>query len=283
MTLGYEHFEASSVPDYGIPTKASNNIDNDFDRSNFYHIADVATEDTNSDIITARAKWKADDWLTFNNIFRVQWDDFYGIAGHVRTDSSGVTFPTVNVNHGLRTYDNFTINNQTTATAEFATTDYVDHALVLGIDYSLEQRDTKTYTAVASNTDFYDPDPDRDLRDASAPASQIGYEGDTVAVYGFETMNLLDTVELSGGVRYEMFDASQTTHTVSSGATTHFEQSDNMLSWKAAINYKPVPYGSIYAAYGTSFTPLAADVAITSDGDGADPEESVSYEIGTKW
>lgn len=284
LTLSYEHFESSSIPDYGLPTKASNNIDDDIDRSNFYHIADVATEDTNFDIITGRVKWEADDWLTFNNILRVQWDDFYGIAGHVRTDVTGADFPLVNVNHNKRTYDNFTVNNQTTATAEFNTTEHVEHDLVVGIDYSLEQRTTHTFTGVAAaNTNAFDPDPDRDLVGDYSPASTIDYDSSTVAFYAFENMDIAKTVELSGGVRYELFDAFQKTHTVSSGATTRFESSDNMLSWKVGLNYKPVEYGSIYAAYGTAFSPLAADVSVGSDGSGADPEESVSYEIGTKW
>ncbi|WP_374649926.1 TonB-dependent siderophore receptor [Dongia sp.] len=284
MTLSYEHFQSSSIPDYGLPTKASNNIDDDIDRSNFYHIADVATEDANFDIITGRVKWEADDWLTFNNILRVQWDDFYGIAGHVRTDVAGAAFPLVNVNHNKRTYDNFTVSNQATATAEFNTTEHIEHDLVVGVDYSLEQRTTHTFTGVAAaNTDAFDPDPDRDLIGDYSPASTIDYDSDTVAFYAFENMDIARTVELSGGLRYELFDAFQKTHTVSSGATTRYESSDNMLSWKAGINYKPVEYGSIYAAYGTAFSPLAADVAVGSDGSGADPEESVSYEIGTKW
>jgi catecholate siderophore receptor len=61
-----------------------------------------------------------------------------------------------------------------------------------------------------------------------------------------------------------------------------------MLSWRAAIVYKPVEEGSVYFSYGTSFNP-ATELLVSSSASAiinqfdTDPEENRSYEVGTKW
>ena len=52
--------------------------------------------------------------------------------------------------------------------------------------------------------------------------------------------------------------------------------------------FKPLPNGSIYAGYGTSFNPSAEGLTLSTNFNSAarvnvDPEESASYELGTKW
>jgi catecholate siderophore receptor len=63
----------------------------------------------------------------------------------------------------------------------------------------------------------------------------------------------------------------------------HLSRDDSMPSWRAAILYKPRPNGSIYFAAGTSFNPSAETLSLAVSTAGLAPEESQSFELGTKW
>jgi catecholate siderophore receptor len=60
------------------------------------------------------------------------------------------------------------------------------------------------------------------------------------------------------------------------------------VNWRAGVVYKPREEGSIYAAYGTSFNPSAEGLTLGNATNSLnnfklDPEESRTYEVGTKW
>src|SRR5690606_4232633 len=66
------------------------------------------------------------------------------------------------------------------------------------------------------------------------------------------------------------------------------KRTDEMLSYRAGLVYKPRENGSIYFGYGTSFNPTAEALSISTGGNNAgienlDPEENRSLELGTKW
>ena len=65
--------------------------------------------------------------------------------------------------------------------------------------------------------------------------------------------------------------------------TSPFKRVDVMPSWRGALVFKPVAGGSIYFDYGTSFNPSAETLALTVATQDAPPEESRTFEVGTKW
>jgi catecholate siderophore receptor len=67
-------------------------------------------------------------------------------------------------------------------------------------------------------------------------------------------------------------------------------QNDHKPSWRGSVVYKPLPNGSIYFDYSTSFNPsaeaLSQIVAVRSfnvGNIGLAPEENETFEVGTKW
>lgn len=110
--------------------------------------------------------------------------------------------------------------------------------------------------------------------------------GDTTALYAFDTITLNSQWQVSAGLRYDIFE------------TEYFYQLDNAdepnaklaakskeLSWNFGVVYKPAKNGSVYFSAGNSFSPSAEDLTASTRGNNADldPEETVSYELGTKW
>ncbi|HEU4530003.1 MAG TPA: TonB-dependent receptor, partial [Steroidobacteraceae bacterium] len=106
--------------------------------------------------------------------------------------------------------------------------------------------------------------------------------GDTLAAFLFDTVKIGERWYLNAGVRHDRFDVSS--ESVSAlGVSTVAEARDSMTSWRAGVVYKPRENGSIYLVSGTSFNPSAETGVIAAAQTTLDPEESITYEIGTKW
>jgi catecholate siderophore receptor len=101
-------------------------------------------------------------------------------------------------------------------------------------------------------------------------------------VYAFDNIKIGKQWEVSGGFRYDYFSVDYSQRDIV-GAVTNTNQLDKMLSWRAALTYKPTENGTIYAAVGTSFNPSAEGLTIAANNAQLDPEKNLSYEVGTKW
>ncbi|HSJ02316.1 MAG TPA: TonB-dependent receptor, partial [Verrucomicrobium sp.] len=140
----------------------------------------------------------------------------------------------------------------------------------------------------APTTDLFNPNP------LDPYTGKISYNGArqeadvfSGAVYLFDKAELGEHWEINGGLRYDYIDTDYTS-VDDHGSATDLNREDNLLSWRAALVYKPTENGSIYFAYGTSFNPAtellvsSSSAAIINQFD-TDPEENRSYEVGTKW
>jgi catecholate siderophore receptor len=131
------------------------------------------------------------------------------------------------------------------------------------------------------------------------PLSSTDSEVKNRAVYVFDRIELGEHWEINGGLRYERNEGSAVTtataYATSGVATTTVSppagNSDDLLSYRAGIVFKPAANASLYAAYGNSLTPSQSTVnggcTLTSATGTAncnvDPEEAQSYEVGAKW
>jgi catecholate siderophore receptor len=127
-----------------------------------------------------------------------------------------------------------------------------------------------------------------------APGDFADGETKTAAVYAFDTLKLNDRWQLNAGLRFERYDVEyiDTTPpatTPPTPAPLQLEETDNIVSWNAGVVYKPVEHGSIYLSAantqsppgGSNFT-LSA-VPSNANNPNVDPQESLIYELGTKW
>jgi catecholate siderophore receptor len=110
--------------------------------------------------------------------------------------------------------------------------------------------------------------------------SNVHTTANTFGVYALDTMRLGEYVELSGGVRFDIFDAH---YEQNIPPKQNFSRLDTMPTYRGAIVYKPKPYASAYFAYGTSFNPSAEGLSLTAGNANVPPEETQSFEFGTKW
>ena len=294
LNLYYYHLSQDNVPDYGIPWVPNTNtvltsyLDGipPVDFSNFYGLKARDYEKTVTDLFTAVFEHDFSESVMLRHLVR------YG-----RTDRDSVitaprflntTSTTINRQQQSRDQLDTILASQTDVTWNFETGP-IEHAVVSGFEYAREF--SKNYLRNAPPTptaDLFNPDPDQAF---SGIVSRTGAFNEAISdsfgFYGFDTLKLNEQWDWSAGFRWDTFDLEYETR-ASNGAFARLERTDETLSWRTGLVYKPVSNGSVYAAYGTSFNPSGEGLSLgntttSTNSINVDPEESQTYEVGTKW
>lgn len=298
LTLSYFHLDQDNTPDYGIPWVPANtgplaaysDQPAPVDYSNFYGLKARDYEKVRTDLVTAELKHEFSDSLSLRNLSRY---------GQTYRDSiiTAPRFADVNSSTDIRRNDwksrdqtDEIFANQTDLNWDF-NTGRVGHSLVTGVEYDHETEVNCTRAATgpdSPNTDLYNPNPnDPYTENIQRNGARAESTADTVSLYAFDTLKLSEKWELNGGLRWDHFDLDYTS-VATNGAATSLSRSDEMLSWRAGVVFKPRENGSLYFGYGTSFNPAAEGLTLSTSATSsanlnADPEESRTFELGTKW
>ena len=101
------------------------------------------------------------------------------------------------------------------------------------------------------------------------------------AVYVQDQIELNPQWQVLVGARYDKFEVDFTNNRDGN----ELETSDDLISPRAGIIYKPAEPVSIYASYSKTFQPRAGDQlsSLTVTNTTLDPEEFTNYEVGLKW
>lgn len=297
--FAYEHVQMNDRPDWGVPGPTVKGLKavydpalSSVDRDKFYGLKSDY-DDTTSDAFLARFEHDLSDAVTLSN--QTRW---------ARVDrDSRYTVPFQYLGNGLvrsdtQFYDrvNTSLSNQTNLAMQFATGS-LQHNLSTGLELTREKSEAATYAEInPGNTSVFDPDYNRAGPAAEVPAERNQVDIDTVALYLYDTIKLNEQWQLTGGLRLENYDVDIRSKTVAGAPVgpDGYNDTEFTVAGKLGLVYKPVEYGSIYAAYGRSIQPAGsflsgADISRVNGQampgliKGADPVKSVNYELGTKW
>lgn len=168
----------------------------------------------------------------------------------------------------------------------------MQHNLVTGVEIAAEKFERWNYVdVVADNLE----DLDVDLNNPNSNLSFTGHyartdktqeaTGDTTGIYVFDTLTVNPQWEVSMGLRYDIFESEYFYDLAGGDPSVKLEGDNKELSWSAGVVFKPAANGSIYFGAGNSFSPSAEDLTASTRGNNndLDPEETVSFELGTKW
>src|SRR5580704_2924501 len=282
-TFSYFHQNADDNPDYGVPWMFNGPAP--VPRNNYYGFANGNYLRTYDDIGTAKVEHDVNSHVTVRDQVRY--------ANYVRdvliTEAqipAGVTLATplssiAVTRHeiGVDSVESF-LDEQLDLTAH-AETGFIRHDVVSGIEAGRETSDPTrpTWTNVPTTT-LLNPDPDQALSGTETITSRVTTTSLTAAAYVLDTMQLGSHWDLTGGIRWDRFstDYKQTV-----APATAFNRVDEMPSWRAALVYKPVAFGSIYFDAGTSFNPSAESLSLSASTANLPPEKNRTYEFGSKW
>ncbi len=337
VTLFSQHIRQDNTPDGGVSaigisgyrftTLEQVGVDpKPVDRGNYYGL-NSDFEDLSANLFTARIEHDLLPGITLRNLSR------YGKSDQKRILSAPLQAPTVSDGTGAALViradpdtwtqgrnrqasyrENQILTNQTSLRADFHT-GAIEHNLTSGVEFIYESQFTPTYAVTATTpaqvqtpANLYHPS--RDDPAVSLSRNGVFADGDTTtaAVYVFDTIKLDSQWQVNGGVRWERYDSATDSTSLSTAALfpalpvgtlvpAHIADSDNLLSWKAGVLFKPLPNGSIYVAYANSLRPPGGDnftlAAATSGAAGTananinspalDPQKAINTEVGTKW
>ncbi len=283
-TISYYKLKQDNLSDYGIPwVPATNNVLLEFrdrpapvPRNTFYGLRNRDFEKLNSDLMTLKFEHDFNDGLSLRNQFRFSDSSRDSMATPPRFADNNSTV----INREMRSWqtEDKVWDNQTDFIARF-TTGKIEHALVTGIEILRESNIRRTRTAPNMLTTLLNPNPDDVFTGAITINPIVGdVTANSQALYLFDTAKFGKKWELSGGLRWDRFDADGI-------ATTGIPVSrvDRMLSVRAGAVFKPLPQGSIYASYGTSLNPSLEGLSYNTANTVIDPEKTYTVEAGSKW
>ncbi len=284
------------------------------DRENFYGL-DADFEDINSDMVTARIEHDLSPSVTLRNTAR------YGKIDQARVLTAPLQAPVVSDGTGTAANivlradpddwtqgrsrqasyrDNDILTNQTNVTANVRT-GFIEHALSGGLELIHESQFTPAYAVqtttpaqVQTPAQLYRPNRSDAAVSLIATGASADGETTTAAVYLFDTLKFGERWQVNGGLRWERYETDTTNVAVGAvqgtpGIATLEHDADNLLSWKVGALFKPLPTGSIYMAYSTSYRPPGGDnftlsaTATNINSAALDPQKARNLELGTKW
>ncbi|NGZ83346.1 catecholate siderophore receptor Fiu [Duganella aceris] len=310
---GYSSPAAATATDAEKARLAVLNTAPRVDPKNFYG-STLDHDDVTADMFTARFEHDFANGVKLQNTTRAgKTEQNYLLTSFMATGANLIltgpmdTWTMARTNLTYRDASNKIFTNQTTATQEFAT-GAVKHTVVGGLELTTEKQINYTIAAIGGvtlpRTNIYYPNPHAAV---SIPSARTGAQGngstDTQSVYLFDTAKIGDKWILNGGVRVDHYTTTYDAVALQAAVTapapqlipigtrlaTNLKTGDNLVNGKLSALYKLTPESSFYALVassksppgGTNFTLSAA--ANSAANVNYDPQETTSYELGTKW
>lgn len=298
VTLEYYHFENHDIPDYGIPYDQATGKPADVDPNNFYGLLSRDFRDNNDDTASVLISHDFNSDMQFTSTSVYSRNTNYYIVTNPDDTTGNVANGYVWRNTKSRHSVTKTLATQLQLAGEAKLAGFTNR-FAIGTEFSNERTSNLSYTVDTGNgrnagcndallanyncTLISKPNPhDPWVGSVTLGTDATVTETDTRSVYAFNTIELNESWMINGGVRWDDYS------TAAQNSTSSLSNDDDFLNYQLSVLYKPAVNGSIYAAWGTSSNPPG-----TSNGDGSDrlgsnnedlkPEDTESYELGTKW
>ncbi|QYJ79387.1 TonB-dependent receptor [Shewanella acanthi] len=298
VTLEYYHFENHDIPDYGIPYDQSTGEPVDVDPDNFYGLLARDFRDTMDDTASVLISHDFANDLQLTSTSMYSRNTNYYITTNPDDTTGNVANGYVWRNTKSRHSVTKTLSTQLQLTGEGTLAGFTNR-FALGSELSNERTSNAAFTVDVGNgrnagcndellasyncTLLDNPNPNDPWEGTiTLSTDPTVTETDTRSIYAFNTIELTKAWIVNGGIRWDDFS------TTSENSTASYGNDSDFFNYQLSVLFKPTDNGSIYAAWGTSSNPPG-----TSNGDGAEnigvansdlkPEDTESYELGTKW
>jgi len=296
LDLYGEYLSQDNIPDYGIPLFTKDNGDvyiPDGMADNFYGFKNRDKEEMDVASVSAKVTHHFSDTTTLTSLLNYNQSELFYVRTPPRMSRTDPDNFARRDDIKSKSQDRDRLASLTDIRTRF-NTGSVQHDLNVGLELSRESLDQ--FVVNIENGDYpidaplFDPNPnDTWVGKVNVDKNQVrASESKTYAVYVFDTLTLNEQWKLTGGLRLEQFDLTYGQNYTSDfrGTVTapfELDSSDTMLSWNTSVVYKPAANGSIYLGVGSAFTPAGNGLTLSTNTMDLDPEEALSYELGTKW
>ncbi len=320
ITGNYIHTELTGIPDFGVPyyrpstatTAGGPFPDFGVNRNNFYGFVNRDFFRTGQDIGTINAEVQITPDLMISNKIRDSrsTQNYIGTLPELPILADPLSALTLSANPQSRLQITDVLANQTEATYKFNDGVGFKHTALAGVEFDRETSSIDKYVGLSSEAlpggfsgtgsltgvSIFNPQFSQLPFGATALAglpTKIGI--DTKSGYVIDSANYHDLVILNGGFRYD--DYSIKTSGYAANGTLGQQSAEFLIpNFNLGLTLKPLPNGSVYAAYATSANPVGAEFDGTSTAYGGinpvlpggntqifGPEKNKAIEVGTKW
>ncbi len=302
LTLSYMKQMADDRPDYGLPWLEGHPAA--VPRRNFYGFESDYLE-TEADFLTGRLDHQHSDAVSSNLQLRyAEYSRHSRITEPLIIDSNASSLPLEDISVFRYVFlgesEETLLSVQGTVTADLEA-GVVAHSLVSGFELSREQSEPEFAFAIGvPETNLLTPDFLQQFSATSIePRVRADTQGNTLAFFVIDTIKIGDSWQVVAGLRWDRFDTDYDAQRFAGSPTPFnagdeagdesFDLTDEVLSYRAAIVYKPSVETTVYLAGSTSFNPSAQSLSLLSTGRGLgvsnallDPEENQALEAGFK-
>jgi catecholate siderophore receptor len=283
VTAGYELFTDLRTADRGVPSFTGAPLQSDI--TTFFGDPGISHSDALVHSGVIGVDYEAGPGLTVRNRTRYSnYDKFYQnvFPGAVNPAGTEVSISAYN-NRNDRT----NLFNQTELVWR-GETGPLRHTLLGGVELGRQVSDnfrntgffndaTTSVTAPVSNPTISVP---VTFRQSATDADNHVTNG-TASVYAQDQLELGARWQVVLGVRFEQFHTSY----LNNRNGQALARTDNMVSPRAGLIFKPEDAISVYGSYSTGFLPGSGDQfsSLTVTSAALEPEKFVNYEAGAKW
>lgn len=329
VTLGWQHLQTDDIPESGIPYLYGNNKQGSTtetaagtpsvstlpggsnvrptygnSRKNWYGLVDRDFSKEKSDLFTASVEHKLTETNKFRNTLRYSKSKQDYLWTQPDDSKGNVLNGYVWRRGNARSAEVTTLQNVAEFTGKAQTGD-IGHSFAVGLELSKEKSDARAaavqtggtcnavsmWCASLNSPDIHTPWTGSYTLPTQATRNQI----DTIALYGFDTIELNKQWLLNAGLRLDHYKLQASGPAGGRAPNTYpaydLERTDTLFNYQVGVVYKPASNGSIYANLSTSSRPGGSTLGngnedlTTNTNEQADlsPEKTRSIEFGTKW
>jgi catecholate siderophore receptor len=285
VRFSYEYFDYDRVTDRGIPSFEGRPFPSD--ESTFF--GDPAGSPTNATVsqgsVTLDHAFN-DDLLLRNRTVYGDFDKSYqNVYAGGPVDGATGEVPLAAYNARLLRENFF---NQTDVTFSFAT-GTIGHDFLVGAELGEQVTDNVRNTGFFNGTDlsYFVPagDPTVSVPVTFAPTGTDNTNrgrATIAAVYVQDQVRFSEQWQAIVGLRYDRFDMDFTDRR---GTGTEIDTTDDLVSPRGGLIYKPAANLSLYASYSMTYVPRSGAQlsSLTPSTAAFDPEEFENIEVGAKW
>ena len=295
IVLGVESFKDEHVGDRGMPSlRGAGNSQLKSrpydlgDTDTFFGNARLSPNETETNAFNALIEHAFENGLTLRNRTRyADYDKYYqNVFATTSVNNAGV----FNIGAYRDETDRENLINQTDLiySLKMGT---VEHKLLAGMElgrqdtHNMRFRNAGGVENVATNVDATNPTFNGTIAFTNVNRNRKS-EADITAFYLQDQIVFSPQWEAIVGLRHDKFEVEHTNLPVTGSNTiTELNVTDNVLSPRAGLIFKPMQNVSLYGSYSLTYVPRAGDqldgLALTNVN--FDPEKFINQEVGAKW